>query len=101
MINAYTIAGSPAEGYSKRCPHNLTETKPVQLSTTRQRYRYGPDRPTIQRPLFVGSEGCRNCRYNIGAFRALSVPASLLLCSFPVRAWDLPAADLEGLQLGG
>lgn len=91
MIHSYKIEGGPGQGgYSKRCPHSLYDTEPVQLSTTRQRYRYGPDRPTIQRPLFVGP-GCASCLYNVARCRSVLAPPGSVLCSFPVRAWDLPA----------
>ena len=100
MINQYEIQGTPTTGYSMRCPHKLNVTVPVRLSTTKQRQRYGLNRPTVEKPLFVGSRGCMDCSYNLNKYASMGERGPIVYCSFPVYSWDVPRADIVRLRGG-
>ena len=100
MVHKYEIQGGPSVGYSRRCPHKLTETKPVRLSTTKQRQRYGLNRPTVERPLFVGTAACLNCPYSLHYFTPLAEVGRFVYCSFPSYVWDVSNDEKERVRRG-
>ena len=98
MVNTYEIQGTPTTGYSRRCPHKLNVTENVRLTSKQQRQRYGLNRPTVQRPLFVGSRGCMDCAYNLTKFAPLGDRSPFVLCSYPVYSWDVPRAEIVAIR---
>ena len=83
-----------------RCPHGLNKTEPVQLKTTKQRQRYGLNRPTRERPLFVGANGCEDCLYNLRYHRPVAEVGRFVYCSYPLQSWDVPRDELERVRRG-
>lgn len=100
MIHKYEIQGGPSVGYTMRCPHQLNVTERARLSTTKQRQRYGLNRPTIERPLFVGTRGCMDCSYNLNRYHTQGERAAFVLCSFPVYSWDVPQLEIKAIRNG-
>lgn len=100
MIHKYEIQGGPSVGYTMRCPHQLNVTERARLSTTKQRQRYGLNRPTIERPLFVGTRGCMVCSYNLNGHHPQGERAPFVLCSYPVYSWDVSQLELKAIRNG-
>ena len=99
MINRYEIQGTPTTGYSMRCPHKLNITVPVRLTTKQQRRRYGLNRPTVEKPLFVGAPDCMNCLYSLTRYYTpMGERSPFVLCSFPVYSYDVPRDILARLR---
>lgn len=91
-LHLLDVEGNPSDGYYKICPYGITEVRNVRLTNTRQRHRYGLNRPTQERPVFVGSPSCSRCMYNAqmvtgGWVNGTFVKRSpLVVCSYPLLA---------------
>ena len=100
MVHKYEIQGGPSIGYTMRCPHKLNVTENVRLTSKQQRRRYGLNRPTVERPLFVGTERCENCVYSLRYHRPVAEVGRFVYCSYPLPTWDVPRDELERVRRG-